>query len=230
MAQNITLYDVLGVSQGASADTLRQAREERVRQLRPGLEAGAPSPVVAAVTRAREAAEFAGRVLGDPELRRRYDREIGLYRGRGLRGSSGFAEGAASGGADPYDLMRAGADLLETDVWNSFTALLSWMAPRPLPPRRRIVVPDLRGLFYRPCQAVATMAGFRLAVVRLTADPMPVEGLVTGQAPAPGTVVRRHSVLTVQVWHPARGNGPRPGGARTRSELRSWLLSNRGTT
>lgn len=217
MARNITLYDVLGVSPGASADTLRQAREDRVRQLRPGLEAGAPSPVVAAVNRAREAAEFAGLVLGDPELRLRYDREIGLHRERGLRGSPGFGEGAASDGADPYDLMRAGADLLDGAVWRSFTALLAWMAPGPVPPRRRVTVPDLRGLFYRPCQAVATMAGFRLAVVRLTADPMPVEGLVTGQAPAPGAVVRRHSVLTVQVWHPARGSGSRPGGARNRS-------------
>ena len=77
MADNITLYDILGVTAGASADTLRQARDQRLRQLRPGLEAGAPSPVVAAVTRAREAAEFAGLVLGNPELRLRYDREIG---------------------------------------------------------------------------------------------------------------------------------------------------------
>jgi hypothetical protein len=218
MARNITLYDMLGVSPGASADTLRQARNERLTQLRPGLESGAPSPVVAAVARAREAAEFAALVLGDPDLRLRYDREIGLHRDRGLRGSSGFAEGAASDGADPYDLMRAGGALLDTDAWHSFTALLSWMAPRPTPPARRVTVPDLRGLFYRSCQTVATLAGFRLEVVRLTADPMPVEGLVTGQAPAPGAVVKRHSVLTVQVWHPARGRGSRPGGARTRSE------------
>jgi hypothetical protein len=218
MAQKVTLYDVLGVSPGASADTLRQAHEDRVRQLRPGLEAGAPSPVVAAVNRAREAAEFAGLVLGDPELRFRYDREIGLYRDRGLRGSPGFAEGAASDDADPYHLMRAGAGLLPTALRASFAGLLAWTTPRAAPPARRVAVPDLCGLFYRSCQVVATMAGFRLAVVRLTADPMPVEGLVTGQSPAPGAVVRRHAVLTVQVWHPARGNGPRPGGARNRSE------------
>ncbi len=213
MAQDITLYDVLGISPSASADTLRRAREDRVRQLRPGLEAGAPSPVVAAVARAREAAEFAGLVLGDPELRRRYDREIGLHRDRGLRGSPGFAEGAVGEGADPYELMRAGAELLPDSLAASFAGLLAWTTPRPAPPARRVSVPDVRGLFYRPCQAVATMAGFRLAVVRLTADPMPVEGLVTGQAPAPGEIVRRHSVLTVQVWHPSRGNGSRPGGA-----------------
>jgi hypothetical protein len=204
MAKNITVYDMLGVSPGASADTLRQARDERVRQLRPGIEAGAPSPVVAAVARAREAVEFAGLVLGDPELRLRYDRQIGLHRDHGLRGSSGFAEGAASDDEDPYGSLRAGVELLPDPVQASFATLLAWTAPRPKPPARRVAVPDLCGLFYRSGQAAATMAGFRLAVVRLTADPAPVEGLVTGQSPAPGTIARRQSVLTVQVWHPAR--------------------------
>jgi hypothetical protein len=218
MADNITLYDILGVTAGASADTLRQARDQRLRQLRPGLEAGAPSPVVAAASRAREAVEVASLVLADPEARLRYDRQIGLHRDRRLRGSSVFGEGAPKNGVDPYGLMRAGARLLDASVGHSFSALASWMAPLPVPPARRITVPDLRGLFYRPCQAVATMAGFRLVVVRLTADPMPVEGLVTGQSPAPGDSARRHSVLTVQVWHPARDRGSRPGGARNRSE------------
>jgi hypothetical protein len=204
MEQNITLYDMLGVSPGASADTLRQARDERVRQLRPGVEAGAPSPVVAAVARAREAVEVAGLVLSDPEARLRYDRQIGLHRDSGLRGSGVFGEGAPRYGGDPYALMRAGTALLDAALRESFGALLAWTAPLPAPPARRVAVPDLRGLFFRPGQAVATMAGFRLAVVRLTADPAPVEGLVTGQSPAPGAITRRQSVLTVQVWHPAR--------------------------
>src|ERR1700741_2310406 len=131
MAQNITLYDMLGVSSGASADTLRQARDERVRQLRPGIEAGAPSPVVAAVARARGAVEFAGLVLGDPELRLRYDRQIGLHRDHGLRGSSGFAEGAASDDEDPYSSLRAGVELLPDPLQASFATLLAWTAPRP---------------------------------------------------------------------------------------------------
>jgi len=215
---DITLYDILGVSAGASADTLRQALGDRMRQLRPGLEAGAPSPVVAAAARAREAVELAGLVLGDPEARRRYDGQIGLHRDRGLRGSSVFGEGAASGGGDAYYLMRAGANLLDGATRGAFAALLAWMTPGPTPPARRVTVPDLRGLFYRPCQAVATKAGFRLAVARLTADPLPVEGLVTGQWPAPGVIVKRHSVLTVQVWHPARSPGSRPGEGRTRSD------------
>jgi hypothetical protein len=204
---DITLYDILGVSAGASADTLGRARDERLRQLRPGLEAGAPSPVVAATTRAREAVELAGLVLTDPEARLRYDRQIGLHRQRGLRGSQVFGEGAPRYGGDPFGLMRAGVSHLDGALRDSFVALLTWMAPGPLPPVRRVTVPDLRGLFFRPCQTAATKAGFRLVVVRLTADPMPVEGLVTGQSPAPGAVARRRSVLTVQVWHPARGSG-----------------------
>jgi PASTA domain len=203
MAAGITLYDVLGVSAGASADTLRQARDERRRQLRLDLEAGAPSPVVSAARRAREAAEFAGIVLGDPDLRRRYDDEIGLHRDRGLRAPQGYAEGTFLGG-DPYGPVRAGIGLLPAAVMASFAALLGWMAPHPAGPPRRVTVPDLRGLFFRPCQAAATLAGFRLHVVRLTADPLPVEGLVTGQSPAAGLTVRRGSALTVDVWHPRR--------------------------
>jgi hypothetical protein len=204
MAERITLYDALGVTAGASADTLRYAREERVRQLRPGLEAGAPAPVVAAATRAREAVEAAWLVLGDPGLRHRYDKEIGLHRDRGLRGSPGFAEGAMHGDGDPYDLTRSTGGLLDADLLRSFTALTAWMTPLPAPPARRVTVPDLRGLFYRPCHAAATMAGFRLDVVRLTQDPAPVEGLVVGQSPPPGAAVRRQSTLTVEVWHPPR--------------------------
>ena len=199
MATGITLYDVLGVSAGASADTLRQACDERRRQLHPGLEAGAPSPVVTAARRAREAAEFAGLVLGDPELRRRYDEEIGLHRGRGLRGPQ---ETLKNG--DPYGALRAGAGLLPAAAVASFEAFLSWVAPRPAAPPRRVSVPDVRGLFFRPCQTAAATAGFRLRVVRLTADPMPVEGLVAGQWPAPGITAKRDSELTIEVWHPGR--------------------------
>ena len=218
MAQKITLYDVLGLSPGASADTIRRARDERMKQLRPALVAGAPSPVVAASARAREAVEVAALVLTDPEARLSYDRQIGLYYDRRLRSPGGFAEGVAGNRGDPYGLVRAGTALLDTALRESFTALLGWMTPGPTPPARHVTVPDLCGLFYRAGLAAATMSGFRLAVVRLTADPAPVEGLVTGQSPVPGAVVRRQSVLTVQVWHPARSSGARPGESRGRSE------------
>ena len=175
MPEPVTWYDVLGVSRGASAVTLRRAHDERLLQLRsyfpPALPAplalpltparppDAPSPVASAASRAAAAVEQAWLVLGDCEQRKRYDARLGRY--------------------------------------------------PPVPPRRRLmrrrlIVPDVRGLFYRPSQAVAAMAGLRLAVVRLTPDPLPVEGLVVGQSPSPGQTARYQSTLTVQVWHPAR--------------------------
>ncbi len=44
--------------------------------------------------------------------------------------------------------------------------------------------------------------GLRVTTVRLTAHPMPVDGLVVAQSPGPATRARRGSALTVQVWHP----------------------------
>jgi len=67
----------------------------------------------------------------------------------------------------------------------------------------RVVVPDIRGLFYGACLDVVGRVGLHVAPVQLTAHPMPVEGLAVGQAPAPGEQVHRDSTLTVRVWHPS---------------------------
>jgi beta-lactam-binding protein with PASTA domain len=80
--------------------------------------------------------------------------------------------------------------------------LVSWLAPPPAP-SRRVVVPDVRGLFAGQCLRAAGVAGLRLKTVQLTANPMPVEGLIVGQSPPQGSKVRRSATLTVQVWHPA---------------------------
>jgi DnaJ domain/PASTA domain len=206
LAELITWYDILGVTAGAAADTINYAYAQRTAQLRPDLVAGAPSPVVAAATRAREAVQAAWLVLSDPDRRNRYDKEIGQHRKRGR----GFAHGPHQHEQDPYDALRAANGLIDGDIWHGFSALASWMAPLPTPPRRRLIIPDVRGLFYRSCQAVVTMAGLRLEFVRLTPDPSPVEGLVVGQSPAPGTRARYQSTLTVQVWHPPRGRRSGP--------------------
>jgi PASTA domain len=180
----VTWYDVLGVTCGASAVTLRRAHDERLQLLRAYFAASArtasvPVPatptvathtiatptaatpltdasslVIGAASRAAAAVEAAWLVLGDSEQRRRYDARLGLQ--------------------------------------------------LTVPPGRRLTVPDVRGLFYRSSQAVAAMAGLRLTVIRLTADPLPVEGLVVGQSPDPGETVKHRSRLTIQVWHPAR--------------------------
>jgi len=74
----------------------------------------------------------------------------------------------------------------------------------------RVLVPDVRGLFYQACMEVAGRVGLHLAPIRLTPHPMPVEGLVVGQAPVPGQRVHRNSTLTVQLWHPSESRGPQP--------------------
>jgi len=55
-----------------------------------------------------------------------------------------------------------------------------------------------------PCCRLVAGLGLHVEIVRLTADPMPVEGLVVGQSPPPGTKVRWSGTLTAQVWHPPR--------------------------
>ena len=201
----ITWYDVLGVPAGASADTLRQAYEDRKGQLRAQLLSGAPSPVLSAANRASQLVEAAWLVLSDPGQRHRYDEETGLVGERGLRGSAEFGGSAspAQAGADPFYQLRGpfgpGARLA-----GAVMALADWLGPGPAPPPRHRTVPDVRGLFYRPCREVVTMGGLRLEVVRLTRDPAPVEGLVTGQSPAAGAHVRSGATVTVQVWHPPR--------------------------
>ena len=200
MAEGITWYDVLGVPAGASGDTLRQAYEDRKRQLRAELLNGAPSPVLSAAARASQSIDAAWLVLSDPGRRREYDEEIGLHPERGLRGSADFGGSAMSGTGPAYLLPgRFGAMLAGAAM-----ALSDWLRPGPPPAPRRRTVPDVRGLFYQPCRDVVTMTGLRLAVVRLTPDPMPVEGLVVGQSPAAGADVKAGSTVTVRVWHPPR--------------------------
>src|SRR5215472_9276161 len=77
-------------------------------------------------------------------------------------------------------------------------------------PSSHVVVPDVGGLFYHACLDVAARVGLHPDPVRLTAHPMPVEGLVVGQKPAPGARVHRDSTLTVQLWHPPEPGGQQP--------------------
>lgn len=202
VAGNITWYDVLGVSAGADVTTLRDACAQRRRQLHPELLSGAPSPVVSAAERARAAVEAAWLVLSDPGRRQRYDREAGVYRGGGLRGSSAFggSSGEPASGPDLDELP----DVESPAIGGILGVLAIWAIPAPAGPSRRVTVPELRGLFFRACRDVAATAGLRLAVERLTPDPLPVEGLIVGQSQEPGSRVRRSSTLTVQVWHPPR--------------------------
>jgi hypothetical protein len=201
MTTGITWYDVLGVTAGASADTVRTAYTERVRQLAPELFSGAPSPVVSAGTRARNSIEAAWLVLGDRERRQRYDAAIGLHRGRGLNRSGGFGTGPSAYGPDPDERLGLPDGILDAGL---AAAAAAWLAPGSVPPRRRRPVPDVRGLFFQPCLAVLSTAGLKVATVRLTPDPRPVEGLVVAQSPGPGSQAGYQSTVTVRIWHPPR--------------------------
>ena len=172
MGNGITWYDVLEVQPGASPDEIQYAYGSKASLLRPEMVAGASTMVLDGVARGQRILDEALRVLGDPGNRERYD--AGLH-----SGATGLAESARP------DL---GAD---------------WMAPASHHDwGRHITVPDVRGLFYSVCLDFVSQLDLRLKEVRLTEHPMPVDGLVVGQSPAPLARAHRSSALTIQVWHP----------------------------
>jgi hypothetical protein len=187
----LTWYDVLGVLPGASPGQVQSAYQERSRLLEPRMLNGASSKVLKAANAARVAVDEAWHILHDAAARRRYDEKIGVRRNsEGLDSAQSTPSGpggAPSGGYLTADVVMSGlADL---------------MTPHPSP-ARRIVLPDLRGLFTGSCLRVTGDLGLHVEMVQLTEHPMPVEGLVVDQSPLPGTKVRRSSTLTLEIWHP----------------------------
>jgi hypothetical protein len=193
MAGQLTWYDILDVLPDASVDEVQRAFEKKAGVLRPELISGTSPTVVSAAGRARIALEAGRQILTDPASRQRYNAEIGIRRtGGGLSGPEFVPS------RDPWAWSAHGG--VEAAAMD---ALGDWLAPHPAPPRR-IAVPDVRGLFVGPCRRLVGDRGLRIEVVRLTKDPMPVEGLVVDQSPLPGGRVRRFATITVQVWHPPR--------------------------
>ncbi|MGH3296333.1 MAG: DnaJ domain-containing protein [Trebonia sp.] len=199
----ITWYDVLGVLPGATAEQIQHQHDAKARLLRPELVAGAPSPVIAAASRAVEILGAARRVLADPVSRARYDETVGIRRrGGGLPAPGSYRSQPGAGRMDAdFFTDKAGLEILGALL------MLGDLMTAPTHPPRHVTVPDVRGLFYSVCLRVTGKLGFRLNPVRLTEHPMPVDGLVVGQSPGPAVRARRGSPLTVQVWHP-----PAPAG------------------
>jgi beta-lactam-binding protein with PASTA domain len=79
-------------------------------------------------------------------------------------------------------------------------ALAGWLAPRR--ESRVVRVPELRGMHVSETFLPALRAGIKLKVVRVTAHPAPVDGVVVAQDPVPGTRVRRGSHVFLIVRHP----------------------------
>ena len=193
MTALVTWYDVLGVLPDAAPDDIREAWQDRTAALQPRTLAGVSPEVLSAADRARQAVAEAWRVLADPATRESYDEHIGFARpGEGL--------------APPWR-GPSGPDVSLGEGWSS--ADEEALEPYPDPPSR-VRVPDVTGLFYGACMEVASRAGLHVDPVQLTPRPMPVEGLVVGQAPAAGERVRRNSKLTVRLWHPAEPDRQQP--------------------
>jgi hypothetical protein len=187
MTSVITWYDVLGVLPDAPPDDIREAWLARTAALEPATLAEAPPDVVSAADRARQAVTEAGRVLSDPAARASYDERIGFRRpGEGL--SSPWR-----GPVGPEVSLGPGWSTADEEALEPYSD-----------PHALTVVPDVRGLFFRACMEVAGRVGLHVAPIQLTPHPLPVEGLVVGQSPAPGDQLHRDSTLTVQLWHPSR--------------------------
>jgi PASTA domain len=197
-SSGITWYDVLGLLPGATTAQVMRAYEDKVRVLRPQYLAGAPSPVVTAASRAQEILGAARRELADPASRARYDTEAGLRGGNGgLARRDGFP---SDPGPEPLGASSFAGSVGE-ELSGAVLALAGWLGPQPRRPGR-VAVPDVRGLSFSVCLEIAGRLGLRVTPVRLTAHPMPVDGLVVGQSPPAPATARPGSALTVQVWHP----------------------------
>lgn len=215
MADRITWYDILGISPGATSESVRRAYQDKETQLKHHRIADAPPEVAAAAARGRKALDAAWLVLGNPAERQQYDEQIGISgKGAGLNQTEPTPSrpslpdavlgvlnpGDVLGGLEPGDVLGGLGVALA-----GLGALAAWHAPVPRKSRRQsqdVIVPDVRGLFASACQGVLWKAGLRISTVRLTEHPMPVDGLIVGQSPVPGGKVPRSSTLTVHVWHP----------------------------
>ena len=187
----LTWYDVLGVLPGASPGQVQSAYQERARLLDPRMLNGAPSKVLKAADAARATVGEAWHILQDPAARRRYNEQLAAGRNGGGLGSD-LSTPSVPGGTP------AGRHLSADMV---IAALEDLLTPHPSP-ARRVILPDLRGLFMRSCMQVIGDLGLHVEMVQLTEHPMPVEGLVVDQSPLPGAEVGRSSTLTVEIWHP----------------------------
>ena len=174
-------------------EEIKSGYNAKAALLAPMLLAGATSDVISAAMRARDILNAAWQALGDATSRAAYDAAIGTgHPGEGLRRPHGWGSADAdliygSGRAARADGHRVVADFLGHNQHES---------------RHVTTVPDIRGLFFKECTLVVGRRGLRFTVIRLTEHPMPVEGLVVAQSPAPHTEAARDSHLTVQVWHP----------------------------
>lgn len=168
--RSVTWYGVLGVLPGAEPEQIRQHYEAKSDVLRPAHVNGQPSNVVSVVSQAQGLLDQARRVLTDRESRLRYDEQIGIRHSGGGLVRSGTLATEAGWGPPEFDVAGFEVPFAPLDVIAEVTDLFT-----PSPPRRpgRMIMPDVRFLFYSVCREVAAKFDLRLTVVRLTEHPMP---------------------------------------------------------
>jgi curved DNA-binding protein CbpA len=195
----LSYYEVLGIPPNASPDEIRHAYLAKAGQFHPDRFTGAPREVGEAMTKAAAIVDNAGRVLGDPTLRVDYDRKLKTM-------SNTTSTAARTGGLEGEPSVpssTSGFDSPLEDVIDALEAHAAWLEPNAASPSRHVTVPDVTGhkasdVFYEVAKA-----DLHINFVRLTDNPAPVDGVVVAQDPPAGTSVRRHSILTVEVWHPS---------------------------
>jgi curved DNA-binding protein CbpA len=191
MKNGPTLYEIVGVQPSASVVTIRRECEVKMNLLSPQRLADADSNVVMAASRTRQILSDAWEVLGNADLRRRYDEEIGVL-GRGW-------------GLNRPETDVTFADRVPDMSFGSLTGLdelFDRLGPGHPPKARKVAMPDVRGLFVKQARDVLLRLGFKVREVKLTEHPMAVPGLVVGQSPDPAMKVRRGREVTVTLWFP----------------------------
>jgi beta-lactam-binding protein with PASTA domain len=102
------------------------------------------------------------------------------------------------------DLIDAGVGVRTPGIARAAVgAFADWLRPKGRR-SRNVTVPVLTGMRIGEGAHRRDAAGVKLEIVRLVEPPAAVEGYVIGQRAPPGTVVRRRSTVTLDVFH-----GPR---------------------
>lgn len=106
--------------------------------------------------------------------------------------------------SDPEELIDVSAAGSGSRVARVIPALLSdladWLAPK-TPRSRWVAVPDFTGMRVSSTARVASRAGVKRTIQRLSEPPAPVDGMVVRQSPRPHKRVRRDSRVTLFVLH-----------------------------
>lgn len=110
----------------------------------------------------------------------------------------------SAGLAGPFSVPSERGDV--SPVFASLEVLANWLGGHHREPKT-VAVPNVRGLRASKAFYAVARSDLEINFVRLTENPGGGDGMVIDQDPAPGTVVRRHSKLTVHVVHPSAESG-----------------------